>query len=114
ADGGVDSAFSVEPGEFRQLTVESERAWQGLGRINYGPLEQEKPSMQFRRSLYIAEEVPAGGRLTAKNLRIIRPGFGLPPKMYEVVLGKRVARLHKCGEPLTWESLMDGDRSHNE
>jgi len=82
ADGGVDSAFSMEPEEMKQLVVETERAWQSLGKVNYGPTESEKGSVKFRRSLYIAEDMRKGDVLTEKNLRIVRPGLGLPPKYY--------------------------------
>lgn len=76
ADGGVDSAFSMEPEEMRQLVIETERAWQALGQISYGPGEQESKSLKFRRSLYIAQDMAAGEVLTPENLRIVRPGYG--------------------------------------
>jgi pseudaminic acid synthase len=103
ADGGVDSAFSLEPEEFRSLVVETERAWQGLGQVRYGPTEKEKQSMVFRRSLYIVEDVKAGETLTRKNLRAIRPGYGLPPKYYEILLGKKVNRDIPKGTPASWD-----------
>ena len=108
ADGGVDSTFSMEPAEFKSLVIESERAWQGLGAIHYGPVEQEKASLQFRRSLYIAKDVAAGELLTPQNVRIIRPGFGLAPRHYDLVLGRRARKAMKRGEPLTWEALFEG------
>lgn len=103
SDGGVDSAFSLEPAEFRQLRTETERAWQALGTIRYGTQAAEEGSLVFRRSLYVSRDVKAGEPLTAENVRIIRPGYGLPPKHYETVLGKRVARDVSRGTPLTWE-----------
>jgi pseudaminic acid synthase len=105
ADGGVDSAFSLEPAEFKTLRVESERAWQGLGRVSYGASTAEQKSLAFRRSLYIAEDLPAGSLLTSANVRIVRPGFGLAPKHFDLVLGRRVNRAVRKGEPLTWELL---------
>jgi pseudaminic acid synthase len=105
ADGGVDSTFSLEPEEMRQLVIETERAWQSLGHIQYGPTEAEKPSMKFRRSLYIAEDMKAGDILTPKNLRSVRPGMGLQPKYYEKLLGKRVTRNLKKGEAVTWSMI---------
>ena len=107
AEGGVDSAFSMEPEELRALVVESERAWQALGGIQYGPTEAEKPSMRFRRSLYIAANVKAGDELTPESLRIVRPGFGLPPKYYDTLLGKRVIRAVKAGTPVSWDLIGD-------
>ncbi len=105
ADGGVDSAFSMEPSEMAQLVVETKRAWLALGQVNYGPLEAEKKSIQFRRSLYIVKDVNSGDLLTPDNVRAIRPGFGLPTKYLEVVLNKRVTTNIKKGTPLTWALL---------
>lgn len=105
ADGGVDSAFSMEPTEFTALVAEANRAWQALGGISYGPLESEKKSMIFRRSLYVVKDVEEGEALTLKNVRAIRPGFGLPPKNLELVLGKKINRSLKAGTPLVWEFI---------
>ncbi len=105
ADGGVDSAFSLEPAEFKMLRAESERAWQGMGQITYGGTAAEAKSKAFRRTLYIARDMKAGDRLDAGNLRIVRPGFGLPPKYYETMLGKRINRDAPAGTPLSWELL---------
>jgi N-acetylneuraminate synthase len=105
ADGGVDSAFSLEPEEFKLLRVESERAWQGLGGVVYGGTQAEEKSRVFRRTLYIARDMLAGEMLTKDNLRIVRPGFGLAPKHYETLLGKRINRDATAGTPLSWELL---------
>ncbi len=106
ADGGVDSAFSLEPGELKALVVESEQAWRALGRVSYGSAsEQEKKSLAFRRSLYISADVRAGETLTAQTVRAIRPGYGLQPKFLENVLGRKAARDLKCGTPVTWDLL---------
>jgi pseudaminic acid synthase len=105
ADGGVDSAFSMEPEEMNALVVESERAWQSLGQITYGPTEKEKASLQYRRSLYIAKDMKAGDVLTKENLRAIRPGFGLAPKHLNLLLGKTVKHDIKAGTPMSWEFL---------
>jgi N-acetylneuraminate synthase len=105
ADGGVDSAFSLEPHELASLVVETERAFQALGTIKYGPTEKEKASLVFRRSLYISKDIKAGEVLSRENLRTVRPGLGLPPKFFEMVLGKRVNRDVKKGAALTWDLL---------
>jgi N-acetylneuraminate synthase len=105
ADGGVDSSFSMEPEEMRALVVESERAWQSLGSVQYGPTAAELKSLQFRRSLYISADVKAGGKLTAQNVRAIRPGRGLPPKFLDTVLGMTVTRDVKRGTPVSWDIL---------
>ena len=89
----------------RQLVIESERAWQALGKINYGPTEKEKASLVFRRSLYIVEDIKAGEVLTEKNLRSIRPGYGLPPKYLDIVMGKKVNSAVKKGTALQWAHL---------
>jgi N-acetylneuraminate synthase len=102
ADGGVDSAFSMEPAEFKMLVEESKKAWESLGKVSYERSETEKKSLLFRRSLYIAEDVKAGDVLNEKNLRAIRPGLGLAPKYYEGLLGKKVKRDLKKGTPLDW------------
>lgn len=105
ADGGVDSSFSMEPSEMAQLVVETERAWQAMGRVSYGTTEAEKKSIVFRRSLYVVQDIKAGDVLTRQNLRAIRPGLGLPTKYLETVLGKTVKRDVKRGTALTWELL---------
>jgi N-acetylneuraminate synthase len=103
ADGGVDSAFSMEPAEMAQLVIETERAWQALGKITYGAIQSEEKSRIFRRSLYITKDMKAGGVLTRENVRAIRPGHGLPPKYLDVVMGKQVCRDIKKGTPLDWK-----------
>lgn len=105
ADGGVDSAFSMEPQELKQLVVETERAWQSLGTIAYGPTAAEINSLAHRRSLYIIEDLKIGDILTNSNIRSIRPGAGLPPKYLPIVLGKRVNRNVSKGTPLSWDLI---------
>ena len=107
ADGGVDSSFSLEPEEMENLVVETERAWQSLGTVSYGPSEKEQKSLVFRRSLYVAQDMVAGEPFTAQNLRAIRPGLGLPPKYLEVFMGKKVAHDVKKGTPVSW-ALLEG------
>jgi len=102
-DGGVDSAFSVEPAEMCQLVKETERAWQALGRVVYGATEKEKASLQYRRSLYIAEDMKAGDILTRNNLKAIRPGFGLPTKYFDILIGKRLNQDVSKGTPASWD-----------
>lgn len=106
SDGGVDSAFSMEPSEMRALVTESEKAWLSLGRIQYGPTSHEAPSLKHRRSLYIAQDMKAGDVLTPDNVRAIRPGFGLPPKHLPEVLGKPIKTNAAKGTPLSWDLLI--------
>jgi pseudaminic acid synthase len=105
ADGGVDSTFSMEPAEMAQLVTESERAWQSLGTVAYGATESERKSLQFRRSLYVTQDMKPGDALTADNLRAIRPGLGLPPKFLPQLLGKRVNRDIPRGTAFTWSMI---------
>ncbi|GGF91412.1 sialic acid synthase [Paenibacillus abyssi] len=105
ADGGVDSTFSMEPEEMRLLVDETEKAWQALGHIAYGPTEKEKASLQFRRSIYVVKDIEEGENFTKDNIRVIRPGFGLPPKYYDEVLGKKSRKALKRGCPLSWDML---------
>jgi pseudaminic acid synthase len=102
---GVDSAFSLEPQEMNHLAQEAIRAWQALGKVSYGPTEKEKTSLVFRRSLYIVEDVKAGETLTAKNLRAIRPGYGLAPKHYDALIGRSVKSNNAAGTPISWDLL---------
>lgn len=106
ADGGVDSAFSMEPHELKQLVEDTERAWQSIGHIQYGPTEAEKPSLNNRRSLYIGEDMKAGDVFTKENLRDVRPGLGLPTKYYELLLGKTIKADAKKGTPVSWELVL--------
>lgn len=105
ADGGVDSTFSMEPAEMAQLVTETERAWQALGQVSYGPTEAERKSIQFRRSLYVVRDLKAGDVLTNENVRAIRPGLGLPTKYLEHVLGRVVRRSVRRGTAIGWKLL---------
>lgn len=103
ADGGVDSAFSLEPEEIRSLVVETERARLSLGRVSYGPGEKEKASLNYRRSIYAARDIQAGEAFTLENIRRIRPGFGLAPKHFDDLLSRRAKTAIARGTPLSWE-----------
>ena len=106
ADGGVDSAFSMEPAEMKQLIEETGRAWESMGKAYIGPTEAEKSSITFRRSLYIVKDLKSGDILTKENVRAIRPGLGLPPKYFDQILGKKIKSDVKMGTALAW-SLID-------
>jgi len=105
ADGGVDSAFSMEPAELLQLVKETERAWRALGTVAYGVTEKEMASFKYRRSLYIVADMQAGDILTHDNLKSIRPGFGLPPKYLDILIGKRVNQVISKGTPVSWDII---------
>lgn len=104
-DGGVDSAFSLEADELTALVSETATAAYALGSISYGPTENERSSLVFRRSLYITSDMAAGDVLTPDNLRAIRPGLGLPPKYLGKLLGKRVSRQTRRGTPMSWDLI---------
>lgn len=105
ADGGVDSAFSLEPHEMAQLVQETKRAFEALGSVSYGPTESEGDSLKFRRSLYVVQDIQEGEVVTTENIRIIRPGFGLAPKFFEQVLGRKAKTFLSEGTPLNWEVI---------
>lgn len=105
SEGGVDSHFSLEPHEMESLVKETKAAWQALGTVTYGPTKAEKKSLQYRRSLYVINDMKAGDKFTKENLGVIRPGYGLPPKYYDLFLGKKVNKEIKKGTPLTWDMI---------
>ncbi|MBE1555022.1 pseudaminic acid synthase [Sporosarcina limicola] len=104
-DGGVDAAFSMEPNEMATLVVETERAWQAMGEVIYGPTEKEQSSLKFRRSIYVAQAIKVGEVFTKDNLKTIRPGYGLAPKYYDRLLGSKAKSELKAGEPLRFEDI---------
>jgi pseudaminic acid synthase len=104
-DGGVDSAFSLNPAELKLLREESERAWQALGTTHIGPTEHEKEGLRFRRSLYVVTDVKAGDKVTPENVRSIRPTGGLEPDAIGLVLGRTFTVDAAKGTPLTWELI---------
>lgn len=104
-EGGVDSAFSMEPEEMTRLVKECNQATLALGEIRYGPTPEEVKSLVFRRSIYIAKDMMAGEKYTFENLKIIRPGKGLKPSVYELVLGKTASQDIKRGTPLNWDLI---------
>ncbi len=104
-DGGVDAAFSLEPDELKQLVEELNRAWQAKGEVVYAGTSAETISKQYRRSIYVSENVKKGDVFTEDNLRIVRPAFGLAPKHWGSVLGKTASCDLAKGHALTWQDL---------
>ena len=105
AEGGVDSAFSLEPHELKSLVVESERAWIALGQVRYGPTKAEQKSLVFRRSIYVAQDIAEGDVFTMDNLRIVRPGDGAPPSLLPQILGSHARRAYQRGTPLSLNQI---------
>ena len=99
ADGGPDSAFSLEPDEMSRLVADCHNAFHALGRVRYDLAGSEVGSVTFRRSLYITADVEAGERLTTEHIRSIRPGHGLAPKWLPQILDRPAARRLRRGEP---------------
>ena len=106
ADGGVDSAFSLEPEELKALVVETKNAYLSLGEISYGVQQAEEKSKFFKRSIYVSKDIAVGGIFTNENLKIIRPGNGLAPKFIDDIIGKKAKCFIKAGTPLNWDILM--------
>ncbi len=103
--GGPDDSFSLEPKELQALCRDTKTAWQALGKVNYERTEAEKGNVKFRRSLYIVKDIEEGEELTEAHVRSIRPGFGLAPKHYNTVIGKKVNQSLKRGTALKFEFL---------
>lgn len=99
--GGPDDSFSLEPHELQALCKDAKTAWAALGKVNYERTEAEKGNVKFRRSLYIVKDIKAGEVLTEEHVRSIRPGFGLAPKLYDEVIGKKAIVDIKTGTPLS-------------
>jgi pseudaminic acid synthase len=106
ADGGVDSAFSLEPEELKALVVETERAFLALGKVQYGVQSAEEKSKFFKRSIYVSNDIKVGEVFTSENLKVIRPGDGLEPAYLELILGKTSKYALQKGTPLTLERIL--------
>lgn len=105
SDGGSDAAFSIEPAEMAALCEEARTAWQAIGEVTYGPKDSDGQNAKYRRSLYVVADISEGEELTADNVRSVRPGFGLPPKHLDAILGRRAAKAISKGTPLAWDLL---------
>lgn len=105
--GGPDDSFSLEPPELAELVTGARTAWEARGHVDYGLKSSERGNAQFRRSLYVVADIPAGGVLTADNIRSIRPGFGLAPKHLDTVLGRRAITALARGTALSWDQLAE-------
>lgn len=102
-EGGVDSAFSLEPCEMNQLVEEANKVKQSLGKVSYEVAEEEKKNLIYRRSLYFVEDVKAGEIITAQNMKSIRPGLGISSKYYQQLIGKTLKKNVVKGTPVSWE-----------
>ncbi|MEZ9340226.1 pseudaminic acid synthase [Vibrio splendidus] len=103
--GGADDSFSLEPHELNALCKDTKTAWQAMGQVNYERTEAEKGNVKFRRSLYVVKDIQVGEVLSTDNVRSIRPGFGLAPKFYYEVMGKKATIEITAGTPLSFQII---------
>ncbi len=104
-DGGVDSTFSMEPSEFKDLVIQSNQAWAALGGVTYGGTRNEEKSKMYRRSIYVKRDIEIGDALSKDNIIIIRPSLGLSPKHFDMVIGQTAINNLKKGHPLSWTDI---------
>jgi N-acetylneuraminate synthase len=105
SEPGPDSSFSLEPDEFKDMVEAIRTTERALGTVRYGPREGELPSLVFRRSLFVVEDIKKGESFTHQNVRSIRPGHGLPPNVIGRVIGKRAVCKLGRGTPLSWDDV---------
>jgi pseudaminic acid synthase len=105
--GGPDDSFSLEPAELTALCRDARTAWDAIGSVNYSRTVSEVENIKFRRSIYASQDIAAGEVLTTRNIRIVRPGFGLAPKHYENLLGRRANCDMHVGTALAWSYIQD-------
>ena len=106
AEGGVDSAFSLEPAELKSLVEECGRAYLAVGKVKYGIQKSEKNSLLYKRSIYVAIDINKGELFTREKLKVIRPGIGLAPKYFDLLIGKKAKKDLKKGMPLRFEDVL--------
>jgi pseudaminic acid synthase len=105
--GGPDDSFSLEPAELTALCRDARDAWEAIGNVNYSRTASEIGNIKFRRSVYAAQDIAAGEMLTTRNIRVVRPGFGLAPKHYEQLLGRRSSRDLRAGTAIAWTHIQE-------
>ncbi|MBI3299569.1 MAG: pseudaminic acid synthase [Elusimicrobia bacterium] len=105
ADGGVDSAFSLDPAELKMLVSGAKTAFEALGRVSYGISPGERHNVRYKRSIYVVADIEAGDVISQNNVRVIRPGQGLKPRYFDSVLGRRARKAVKRGTPLAWPMI---------
>src|SRR5690606_8671535 len=103
--GGPDDSFSLEPKELAYLCKATAIAWSALGNVDYGRKSSEQGNAKFRRSLYFAKDLEVDEAITRDNVRSVRPGYGLPPKALETIIGKRLIKSVKCVTPVSNDLL---------
>ena len=106
SDGGPDAAFSLEPNEFSCLTKECKDAWHSLGNVDYTIKAAEQQNLKFRRSIYFVRDLTAGSLVCKEDVRIIRPGFGLPPVEIDRIIGRRLKVDVTRGQATDWNYFL--------
>mgnify|MGYP002713073184 FL=1 len=106
-DKGPDSEFSLEPDELQLLCRSAKDAWLALGEAGYALKTAEQANLQYRRSIYVVRDMQAGEIISTENVRRIRPGYGLAPRYFDEVMGRRVRQAVSRGTPLSWDLLED-------
>ena len=107
SEGGPDADFSMEPDELKDLCKNVSIAFKAIGTKSFEKREAEKPNVKFRRSIYVIKDIKKGERFSKENIRRIRPGFGLPPKYYEILIGSTAAEDLSYGAPLLREHVKE-------
>lgn len=105
--GGPDDSFSLEPNELTALCRDTKTAWQALGQVDYGLKSSEQGNVKFRRSLYFVKDMESGDIIDETCIRSVRPGYGLAPKYFDSIIGKRVEQSVFFGSAVTWEVVGD-------
>mgnify|MGYP001315650536 CR=1 FL=1 len=103
--GGVDSSFSLEPQEMKNLCIEVKNAWQAKGKIFYGVTKSEKKSLRFRRSLYFTRDLSKGQKISENDIKSLRPAIGLKPKFLKKIINKKTSKKIKSGTPVNWHLI---------
>jgi pseudaminic acid synthase len=103
--GGPDDSFSLEPFEMAALCRDTKIAWSALGHVNYGRKSSEQSNAKFRRSLYFIKSLNPGDVISKDCIRSVRPGFGIEPKFFEMIIGRKVTKETKYGLAVTWDIL---------
>jgi pseudaminic acid synthase len=103
--GGPDDSFSLEAKDLKDLCVDSKTAWKSLGKVDYGRKSSEQDNVKFRRSLYFVKDIESGEVITGSHLKSIRPGYGLPPKHQDSIIGRKVTQNIKRGQALNWDHI---------
>ncbi len=100
-----DASFSMEPQEFKQMVEDIRACERAVGKVSYDVSEKEMISREVRKSIFVSEDIRKGDTFTEKNIRVVRPGYGMEPKYYEGILGKNAAKDLEKGTPLKWDMI---------